>query len=47
MIRSRYIARGLGIVNQIVHRLDGSVCVEPFPGYEKAIVVRIPVKEMA
>lgn len=46
MIRSRYITRGLGIVNQVVQRLNGSVSVESQPDYAKAIVVRIPMKEM-
>lgn len=45
MIRSRYVARGLGIVNNMSEQLGGSVRVEAEAHFEKAIVVRLPVVE--
>ena len=47
MIRGRYIARGLGIVVELVRRNSGQIRVEAWPGYEKAIVVRLPRAEVA
>ncbi|MFT5585307.1 MAG: tetratricopeptide (TPR) repeat protein [Cognaticolwellia sp.] len=47
MIRGRYIARGLGIVVELVRRNGGQIRVEQWPGYEKAIVVRLPRAEFA
>ena len=47
MIRGRYIARGLGIVVELVRRNGGQIQVEQWPGYEKAIVVRLPRAEFA
>jgi sensor histidine kinase regulating citrate/malate metabolism len=46
MIRSRYVAHGLGLVNQLAERLNGSVCVEAEPEFSKAIVVRLPIEEV-
>ncbi|MCB9758825.1 MAG: tetratricopeptide repeat protein [Alphaproteobacteria bacterium] len=45
MIRGRYIARGLGLTVDLVDRNQGSVRVEPEPGWSKAIVVRLPRAE--
>lgn len=47
MIRGRYIARGLGIVVELVRRNGGQIRVEDWPGFEKAIVVRLPRAETA
>ncbi len=45
MIRGRYIARGFGLVVDLVGRHDGSIGVEQLAGWTKAIVVRLPRAE--
>jgi tetratricopeptide (TPR) repeat protein len=45
MIRGRYIARGFGLVVDLVGRHEGSISVEQLPGWTKAIVVRLPRAE--
>jgi len=45
MIRGRYISRGLGLTVDLVTRHEGSIKVESHPGWEKAIVVRLPRAE--
>lgn len=45
MIRGRYIGRGLGLAVDLTNRAQGSIHVEPEPGWSKAIVVRLPRAE--
>jgi signal transduction histidine kinase len=45
MIRGRYIERGLGLTVDLVGRMGGGVTVQPHEGYEKAVVVRLPLVE--
>ncbi len=46
MIRSRYVARGLGIAADLATRAGGSIAVEDGPeGFTKAVIVRLPVVE--
>ena len=44
-LRSRFVARGLGLVVDLVHRFRGSVCVEPRADYAKCVAVRLPRAE--
>ncbi|MED5374466.1 MAG: tetratricopeptide repeat protein [Myxococcota bacterium] len=46
MIRGRYIARGLGLVVELVRRNSGQIRVEAQADYSKAIVVRLPRAEL-
>jgi hypothetical protein len=45
MLTGRYIEHGLGIALDLVSRYHGSLCVEPEPGWAKAVVVRLPRAE--
>lgn len=45
MIHSRWVARGLGLVVELVGRRQGQVRVEPAAGWSKAITVRLPLAE--
>lgn len=47
MIRGRYIDRGLGLTVDVISRNAGSIHVEDEPGWTKAIVVRLPMVEVA
>ena len=40
MLRGRYVERGMGITADLLSRYDGSIAVEPEPGWEKAVVLR-------
>lgn len=40
MLRGRYIERGMGITADLLSRYDGSIAVEPEPGWQKAVVLR-------
>ena len=40
MLRGRYVERGMGITADLLSRYDGSITVEPEPGWEKAVVLR-------
>ncbi|MBK6916118.1 MAG: tetratricopeptide repeat protein [Deltaproteobacteria bacterium] len=40
MLRGRYVERGMGITVDLLSRYDGSIAVEPEPGWNKAVVVR-------
>lgn len=40
MLRGRYVERGMGITVDLLSRYDGSIGVEPEPGWEKAVVLR-------
>lgn len=46
MIRGRYIGRGLGLAVDLVSRNRGSVHVAAEPGWQKAVVVRLPSVEL-
>ncbi len=45
MIRGRYIDRGLGLAVDLTSRAGGSIHVEDEPGFEKAVVVKLPLEE--
>ncbi len=45
MLRGRYVERGMGITVDLLSRYDGSIAVEPEPGWDKAVVVRLFVVE--
>lgn len=45
MLRGRYVERGMGITVDLLSRYDGSLAVEPEPGWSKAVVVRLFVLE--
>jgi tetratricopeptide (TPR) repeat protein len=45
MIRGRYIDRGLGLAVDLTSRAGGSIHVEDEPGFEKAVVVKLPIEE--
>jgi acyl-CoA thioesterase YciA len=40
MLRGRYVERGMGITADLLSRYDGSIAVEPEPGWQKAVVLR-------
>jgi tetratricopeptide (TPR) repeat protein len=40
MLRGRYVERGMGITVDLLSRYDGSIAVEPEPGWQKAVVLR-------
>jgi tetratricopeptide (TPR) repeat protein len=40
MLRGRYVERGMGITVDLLSRYDGSIGVEPEPGWSKAVVLR-------
>ena len=40
MLRGRYVERGMGITADLLSKYDGSIAVEPEPGWEKAVVLR-------
>jgi signal transduction histidine kinase len=44
-LRGRVISRGLGLVVDLTSRAGGSIRVEEEPGWEKAVVVRLPRAE--
>jgi tetratricopeptide (TPR) repeat protein len=44
-LRGRVLSRGLGLVVDLTSRAGGSVRVEEEPGWEKAVVVRLPRAE--
>ena len=39
-LRGRYVERGMGITADLLSRYDGSIAVEPEPGWQKAVVLR-------
>jgi tetratricopeptide (TPR) repeat protein len=41
-LRSRYIEAGLGLTADLVARYEGSLDVQPEPGWSKAVVLRLP-----
>jgi hypothetical protein len=41
-LRSRYIEAGLGLTADLVSRYQGTLDVEPFDGWSKAVVLRLP-----
>jgi tetratricopeptide (TPR) repeat protein len=45
MLRGRYVERGMGITVDLLSRYDGSIAVEPEPGWSKAVVLRFFILE--
>ena len=45
MLRGRYVERGMGITVDLLSRYDGSIGVEPEPGWSKAVVLRFFILE--
>lgn len=45
MLRGRYVERGMGITVDLLSRYDGSIGVEPEPGWAKAVVLRFFILE--
>src|SRR5690606_851939 len=45
MLRGRYVERGMGITVDLLSRYDGSIAVEPEPGWQKAVVLRFFIVE--
>jgi hypothetical protein len=45
MLRGRYVERGMGITVDLLSRYDGSIGVEPEPGWAKAVVLRFFIVE--
>ena len=42
VLRARYIEAGLGLTADLVARYEGTLDVEPFAGWSKAVVLRLP-----